>query len=113
MKTQNVCTETPFRCSLYRTAVDRFPRQLPQRPMNIRRRALAAGAILILFAVLQLNDPDPWLWVPLYMVPATLVLLLQPHTSSTSRRVLLAVAALYMGLAAWWWQYGQAGISCG
>ncbi len=28
--------------------------------------------LFILFAVLQLNDPDPWLWIPLYLLAAAL-----------------------------------------
>jgi hypothetical protein len=24
------------------------------------------GAIFILFALLQINDPDPYLWIPIY-----------------------------------------------
>jgi hypothetical protein len=28
--------------------------------------------LFILFAGLQLNDPDPWLWIPLYLLAAAL-----------------------------------------
>jgi hypothetical protein len=26
--------------------------------------------LFVLFAVVQYNDPDPWLWVPIYLFPA-------------------------------------------
>jgi hypothetical protein len=32
---------------------------------------VAIGTFL-LFAALQINDPDPWLWIPIYAVPALL-----------------------------------------
>jgi hypothetical protein len=28
--------------------------------------------LFILFAALQLNDPDPWIWIPLYLLAAAL-----------------------------------------
>lgn len=28
--------------------------------------------VFVLFAVLQYNDPDPYLWIPLYLIPAFL-----------------------------------------
>lgn len=28
--------------------------------------------LFILFAALQINDPDPWLWIPLYLLAAGL-----------------------------------------
>ena len=31
--------------------------------------------IFILFAVVQYNDPDPYLWVPIYLFPAVLCFL--------------------------------------
>lgn len=37
---------------------------------------LALGIIFALFAVVQINDPDPWVWVVLYGVTALLNALL-------------------------------------
>ncbi|MEY4919290.1 MAG: hypothetical protein RLZZ431_472, partial [Bacteroidota bacterium] len=31
--------------------------------------------VFILFAVVQYNDPDPFLWVPIYLYPALLCFL--------------------------------------
>jgi hypothetical protein len=32
------------------------------------------SACFVLFAALQLNDPDPWLWIPIYLYAAGLCL---------------------------------------
>lgn len=32
--------------------------------------ARIVAALLVLFAILQWNDPDPWLWMPIYLLPA-------------------------------------------
>src|SRR5688500_11838713 len=37
----------------------------------IAANVVAIGTFL-LFAALQVNDPDPWLWIPIYAVPALL-----------------------------------------
>lgn len=33
---------------------------------------LIFSALFVLFAVLQYNDPDPWLWIPIYLYAAVL-----------------------------------------
>lgn len=33
---------------------------------------LSWSILFILFAALQLNDPDPWVWIPLYLLAAGL-----------------------------------------
>lgn len=38
----------------------------------MRYLALFFVAIFVLFAVAQFNDPDPWLWVPIYLFPAVI-----------------------------------------
>lgn len=38
--------------------------------------ALLFGLMFVLFAGFQYNDPDPWLWMPIYLVPALLCLLI-------------------------------------
>jgi hypothetical protein len=42
----------------------------------MRRAWIAANVVAIgtfvLFAALQLNDPDPWLWIPVYLAPAAI-----------------------------------------
>ena len=55
----------------------------------------------VVFAALQLNDPDPGLWAPLYLVPATVTFLAARGRFPAVIGGGLAVA--YTVLAAWWW----------
>ncbi|GAA4381246.1 transmembrane 220 family protein [Hymenobacter koreensis] len=54
-----------------------------------------------LFAALQYNDPDPHLWVTLYLLPAAVMAwaALRP----LPRWLPLLLAVVYAGLAVWWW----------
>ncbi len=36
---------------------------------------LVLSILFVLFAALQYNDPDPWIWIPIYMYAATLCFL--------------------------------------
>ena len=38
--------------------------------MAHRYFSLVGFVICLLFAVVQYNDPDPWIWIPVYLVPA-------------------------------------------
>jgi hypothetical protein len=40
--------------------------------MTNRLVALLLAGVFFLFAYWQLNDPDPWLWVPIYLVPSAI-----------------------------------------
>jgi hypothetical protein len=31
---------------------------------------VVAVVVFLFFAALQVNDPDPWLWIPIYLAPA-------------------------------------------
>src|SRR5688500_9077889 len=50
------------------------------------------------FAALQANDPDPWLWIPIYALPAAMCLLAAagrlPRGPSSLMSALAVVAAL-------------------
>jgi hypothetical protein len=37
----------------------------------MRYANIALGLLMLAFAAVQYNDPDPHVWVPIYMVPAT------------------------------------------
>lgn len=67
----------------------------------------AAAVIFALFAILQLNDPDPLLWCSLYLLPAFML------WTGQRRQLRLAVGLLYGALAVWWWNYAADGPSCG
>ncbi len=56
--------------------------------------------LLILFAVVQYNDPDPWLWIATYLVFAMLAFSISFYT----KKILIHVAA---GIAALVWMFFQ------
>jgi len=58
-------------------------------------------ATYVVFAALQLNDPDPLVWVPLYLVPAAATLAAAFHRLPAWLG--WALAAAYVALAVWWW----------
>jgi hypothetical protein len=58
--------------------------------------------LYVLFAALQLNDPDPELWVTLYLVPAA-VMAWAATGRSMHRAVPVLLALAYVALAYSWW----------
>lgn len=52
--------------------------------------------LFILFAGLQFNDPDPWLWIPLYLMAAALCgLRYRDHPKPLLERFAILIYALY------------------
>jgi len=41
----------------------------------VRILNLILSILFVLFAALQYNDPDPWIWIPIYVYAATLCFL--------------------------------------
>ena len=66
-------------------------------------------AMFVVFAALQLNDPDPWLWAPLYLVPAAVTLL--AGRGQVAPVIAWSLALTYAALAAWWWPARYDGIT--
>ncbi len=54
--------------------------------------------LLLLFAAVQYNDPDFYLWIPIYLIPAILAAIAAFRPRLLARK--LARAALYLCLAA-------------
>ncbi|GAA4348065.1 hypothetical protein GCM10023185_03630 [Hymenobacter saemangeumensis] len=69
-----------------------------------RHRYLFGGLSLmyLAFAYLQLNDPDPALWVTLYLVPAA-VMAWAATAREMPRWLPAGLALAYVALALWWW----------
>lgn len=68
--------------------------------------ASAAAAMAVLFlasALLQLNDPDPHLWVPMYAAPCALIVweLASGSPPLAAAWAAVAAAAVGLGAAAW------------
>lgn len=52
------------------------------------------GVIFILFSLVQLNDPDPLLWVLIYMIPAVAALVYTHRKQS--KYLLIGLAIIYL-----------------
>jgi hypothetical protein len=57
------------------------------------------SACFLLFAALQYNDPDPWLWIPIYLYAATACLL--AARAKAPRPMLLFGILFCLGYAGW------------
>lgn len=66
-------------------------------------------ATFVVFAYLQLNDPDPWLWAPLYLLPAAVTLL--AARGQVPAVVSWGLGLIYAALAAWWWPARYDGVT--
>lgn len=63
--------------------------------------ALVLGLVFILFAVFQINDPDPMMWVPVYMIPAT-ICIFTFFRKPTRIVPLVAMVAYIVGAILFW-----------
>ncbi len=63
----------------------------------MRYIALFFAAVFLWFAYLQLNDPDPVLWVVLYLIPVYVSLM--AFLKKTNRELLLVLSILYSSYA--------------
>jgi hypothetical protein len=62
--------------------------------------ALVFGAVFILFAVVQYNDSDPWLWMPIYGLAA--VVSLGVFQNRVPQRAFFPACVAYLAGAAWY-----------
>ncbi len=63
----------------------------------MRYIALFFAAVFLWFAYLQLNDPDPVLWVVLYLIPVYVSLM--TFFRKTNRELLIVLSVLYASYA--------------
>lgn len=59
--------------------------------------ALFATILFILFALVQINDPDPYIWVPFYLVPAAISFIVSRGRYPFF--VLIPLAVFYLGFS--------------
>jgi hypothetical protein len=69
--------------------------------MIMRIFAILMAVVFVVFAVLQYNDPDPYLWIPIYLYAALLSVLY--YRGRVSRTLLLVSAALFLAGAIYMW----------
>ena len=75
--------------------------------MDMRYVNIVLGLLMVAFAAVQYNDPDPQVWVPIYLVPATWAFAAAFYLSKTVSRsgmVLLGACVLaYLALVVYYW----------
>lgn len=69
--------------------------------MIMRIFALLMAAVFVVFAVLQYNDPDPIIWIPIYLYVA--LLSVWYYRGGVPNALLLVSAALYLAGAVYMW----------
>lgn len=78
--------------------------------MNMISRifAILMAAVFVLFAAFQYNDPDPYLWIPIYLYPALLSVMY--YRGQVSRTLLLVSAAVFLAGAIYLWPQHWEGV---
>jgi uncharacterized membrane protein len=65
----------------------------------MRYLALFFAVLFVLFAAVQYNDPDPWFWIPIYLIPAIISFLVfrgtYPVAAMWIAAVLFLIGAIY------------------
>jgi hypothetical protein len=69
--------------------------------MIMRIFAILMAVVFVVFAVLQYNDPDPYLWIPIYLYAALLSVLY--YRGRVSKALLLVSAAVFLAGAIYMW----------
>lgn len=68
---------------------------------------IVLGVLMVAFAAVQYNDPDPYVWMPIYLIPAAWAFaaaLRLPRIVSTPGVALLGLSVLaYVGLLVYYW----------
>jgi len=75
--------------------------------MDMRYVNIVLGVLMVAFTAVQYNDPDPHVWVPIYLIPAAWAFAAAfrlPRIVSTPGAALLGVCVLaYVGLVVYYW----------
>jgi hypothetical protein len=69
--------------------------------MIMRIFAILMAAVFVLFAAFQYNDPDPYLWIPIYLYPALLSVMY--YRGRVSKTLLLVSAVVFLAGAIYMW----------
>jgi hypothetical protein len=82
--------------------------------MAVRYFAIFMALVFLVFAVVQYNDPDPHIWIPIYLFPAILSVILWRIKDNRPVQllwVLLAAALLYFAGAIYQWPAEWEGVA--
>jgi hypothetical protein len=68
---------------------------------------MVLGALMVLFALVQYNDPDPYVWVPIYLVSGAWAFAaafrLRWFAARSAQVLLAATLVAYVGLTIFYW----------
>jgi len=68
---------------------------------------IVLGLLMVAFAAVQYNDPDPYIWVPIYLVPAiwafAAAFRLARIVSTPAVTLLGACVIVYLALVVYYW----------
>lgn len=82
--------------------------------MAFRIFAILMALVFIYFAIVQYNDPDPYIWIPIYLFPAILSVLIASGKDKRSfllLTVILVGALLYFAGAIYQWPQHWEGVA--
>jgi Transmembrane family 220, helix len=77
--------------------------------MFARVFAIIMALVFVVFAVLQYNDPDPYLWIPIYLYAALLSVLF--YRGKVSTLLLWVSAAAFLAGAIYLWPAHWEGVA--
>ncbi|GEO06963.1 hypothetical protein AAE02nite_46270 [Adhaeribacter aerolatus] len=82
--------------------------------MAIRVFAIIMALVFVTFAVVQYNDPDPHIWIPIYLLPAILSLVMwriKNNRPFLLLSILLVAALFYFAGAIYQWPAHWEGVA--
>ena len=77
--------------------------------MIMRIFAIVMAVIFVIFAVLQYNDPDPYVWIPIYLYAALLSILF--YRGQVPAWLLWVSAAVFLAGAIYMWPEHWQGVA--
>jgi hypothetical protein len=77
--------------------------------MIMRIFAIVMAVIFVIFAALQINDPDPYVWIPIYLYAALLSILF--YRDKVPAWLLWVSAAVFLAGAIYMWPEHWQGVA--
>lgn len=77
----------------------------------LRIFCLAMTLAFLYATAVQYNDPDPYYWMPIYILPAVLSLLIYFDRGNSLKPFLLVLALVYLGGAYFMWPAHWEGVA--
>lgn len=75
----------------------------------LRYFLLFFGLMMVLFALAQYNDPDPYIWIPIYLIPASLAFL--AFSSKFYKHLTVLMVLGYFAASIYMWPLEYVGVT--